>query len=415
MYKKYLNLSNLLIIGSATLAIGILTLTLNKRFLFVIVYLISLLLLLNAVFNIIKLIGKKITVKTHGIILQTFLNIIISILFISIPDIPFSILSLIFGIYIIFNGIVKLINYIIFKANRTKGRFLELFVFIFYLIFGFSCMLSPLVSINTILTIIGIYFIMLGSTYILDFVTQLIPAKQKNKFRKKLKITLPVFLSALVPRNMLDQIDNGNNIIKEEKETADLEIFIHVTKDGFGQTGHCDFYFDNEVISYGNYDHDSLKLFESIGDGVLFTTSKKEKYIKFCIKDSNKTIFGFGLKLTETQKEKIRKQLEKIKSNTYAWDYPIIESKKKFKKRPFYAIRLNKSVGAKFYKFKNGKYKTYFVLSTNCVRLVDDVLGNSCLNSIKISGIITPGSYYDFLATEYMKKNSNVVSYTIYK
>lgn len=417
MYKKYLNLYNILIIGLATQATGILTLTLSKKFLFVLVYLLSLILLLNAISSIIKLTTKKITIKSNGILLQISLNIIMATIFIFIPNIPFSLVSLIFGLYIIFNSVVKFINYLIFKTNKTHGRFLELFICLFYLFFGLSCILSPLVSVNTVLLIIGIYLIMLGSTYILDFITQIIPTKQKNKFRKKVKITLPMFLSVLVPRAVLTQINNGsNNIIKEKSnEEADLEIFIHVTKEGYGQMGHCDFYFDGCIHSYGNYDYNSSKFFQGFGDGVFFTTEEKEKYLKFCIKDSNKTIFGFGLKLTENQKKKIRKQLEKIKENTYKWNYPIKEAKKKHKKKPFYAIRLSKTIKVNFYKFKTGKFKTFFVLNTNCVRLVDYILGNSCLDSIKINGIITPGSYYDFLATEYMKKNSNVISYTIYK
>lgn len=321
----------------------------------------------------------------------------------------------------IFNSIIKLVNYIIFKKNQTEGRFIELFLFIFYLIFGVSCILFPLIRIDTIILIIGIYFILLGSTYILDFIKQIIPAKQKNKLKRKIKITLPVFLSVLIPHNILMQLNKSLNVhnkqinIFNKNEQPDLEIFIHVTKEGFGATGHADLYFENEVISYGNYDSKSIKLFESVGDGVLFTTTNKDEYLKFCIENSKKTIFGFGIKLTDKQKEAIKKQIEKIKNNTYEWNYPIIESKKKKKKKEAYAIRLNRQVKANFYKFNKGKFKTYFVLSTNCVQLVDYILGSTGSDILKINGIITPGTYYDFLATEYMKKNSNVISYKIYK
>ena len=71
--------------------------------------------------------------------------------------------------------------------------------------------------------------------------------------------------------------------------------------------GHADLYFDNEIISYGNYDYHSIRVFESIGDGVLFTTPNKEKYIEFCQKNSKKTLFGFGLKLTDKQIKAVRK------------------------------------------------------------------------------------------------------------
>ena len=72
------------------------------------------------------------------------------------------------------------------------------------------------------------------------------------------------------------------------------------------------------------------------------------------------------------------------------------------------------ATGAKFYKFNSGKFKTYFVLNTNCVKLADEILGKCGINIIKISGIITPGAYYDYFDREFGFKKSNVVSKTIY-
>ena len=40
----------------------------------------------------------------------------------------------------------------------------------------------------------------------------------------------------------------------------------------------------------------------------LFTVNKKEDYLKFCMEESHKTIFGYGLCLTE-------KQLQNVKVN----------------------------------------------------------------------------------------------------
>lgn len=414
MYKKYLNLSNVLIIGILTLTLGILTLTLNTKFLFIIIYLSSITLMLYALSGVIKLASKKIDKRKNGLILQIFSNMIIAILFVSIPNIPLSIFSLIFGIYILFNALVKIINYILFRINKVRGRIIELIIFVFYLFFGLSCIFFPLVRLDIILTIIGIYFIMLGSTYILDFINQIIPSKQKNKIKRKIRIKLPVFLSVLIPYNVM-KTNINNTSKKKDISEIDLEIFIHVTKKGHGVMGHADLYFDNEIISFGNYDNRSIKLFEAIGDGVLFKTSKKKEYLDFCIADSKKTIFGFGIKLTNEQKEIIRSQIKKIMSKTYEWDYPSICAKEKSVKREAYAIRLYRSVGANFYKFNDSKFKTFFVLNTNCVMLVDYILGKTGLDLLKVNGIITPGAYYDFLATEYMKKNSNVISYTIYK
>ena len=38
--------------------------------------------------------------------------------------------------------------------------------------------------------------------------------------------------------------------------------------------------------------------------------------------------------------------------------------------------------------------KTYFTVNTNCVKLVDEIVKMDVLN---ITGIISPGTYYDYL------------------
>ena len=387
MYKKYLNCYSTLLISLLSIILGILLLTLNIKLLFLVIYLISIILIIYAASNLLKLITQKYQKeKKIGIIIQILLNTIIPIIFVIIPNIPLSIFSIIFGLYILFNATVKLINYIILKKNKVRGRLIELIIFIFYLVFGLSCIFLPLVRLDTIITIISIYFILLGISQFTDFIFQVIPKHKKDNLKRKIKITLPVFLSVLIPHSILQEINkdieieykNQKNISKDDK--PDIEIFIHVTKDGFGAMGHADLYFDNEIISYGNYDYHSIRVFESIGDGVLFTTPNKEKYIEFCQKN-----------------------------------IPSILAQEKPSKKDFYAVRLYRETQPQFYKFKSGKFKTYFVLGTNCVLLVDSILGASGIDILKINGIITPGTYYDYLATEYIKKNSNVISYTIYK
>lgn len=49
----------------------------------------------------------------------------------------------------------------------------------------------------------------------------------------------------------------------------------------------------------------------------------------------------------------------------------------------------------KFYKFKSWYFKTYFTLTSNCVKLVDTIVGSIGLDLIAINGIITPDTYYN--------------------
>lgn len=69
-----------------------------------------------------------------------------------------------------------------------------------------------------------------------------------------------------------------------------------------------DIYYKGFVISYGNYDYATYRLFDSMGEGVIFFIKGKEDYIKFCNKYHEKTIFDFGLNLTDEQMKKVEEK-----------------------------------------------------------------------------------------------------------
>ena len=70
-----------------------------------------------------------------------------------------------------------------------------------------------------------------------------------------------------------------------------------------------------QVISYGNYDYDSIRLFETIGDGVLFIATRKLYSILH--RTDHKTIFSYGVRLTVKQLASVKREIEKLKENTY--------------------------------------------------------------------------------------------------
>ena len=57
----------------------------------------------------------------------------------------------------------------------------------------------------------------------------------------------------------LGEGETASEIYDRAKENAEpnLEMFIHVTKDGFGAIGHCDLCYKGRIISFGNYDTNS--------------------------------------------------------------------------------------------------------------------------------------------------------------
>lgn len=359
---------------------------------------------------------------------KSFIYLMFCLTLSSFPKIPMSILPIVFASYLILNAIIKLFTYIILLQDKTSGRIKELVLFFLYLSVGIPLLFSPLKKVEVMLNIIGIYFIILGINYLMDYITTKMSDKFKNKIRRRIKITLPVFLEAIIPYQVLNEINdfiNGENynsqMIYEEKNSdviPDIEIFVHCSNNGFNRLGHVDLCFDGNVYSYGNYDDSSTTFFTMIGDGVFFKTNKKD-YIPFCIKYSSKTIFGFGLKLNKTQKKNIKNYIDQLFSNTYEWYPPIVLDKKnrrKVNKNEYedYASCLYSASKAKFYKVKTGKFKKYFVLGLNCCMLADSIIGKSGTDVIKMNGIITPGTYYEYLNREFRKKNSMVITKNIY-
>ena len=106
--------------------------------------------------------------------------------------------------------------------------------------------------------------------------------------------------------------------------------------------------------------------------------------------------------------------------DTVSWDPPYAVDKKNGKDAdhiPYkdYASCLAQAAETKFYKFTRSKWKTYFVLSTNCVLLADNILSSAGTDILKMNGIVTPGVYYDYLENEYEHSDGIVITRDIFR
>lgn len=353
---------------------------------------------------------------------RSLLSIVASVILIWYQGVPQWLMVVLFGGYMLVYATACLMQWWLYRLDHVKGRLLLFFTALVLYVVGGIFLLSPSLTIDDMLILFGIYFILLGITYLRDSF-ELLSSKTKNKVKRKIRITLPAIVCAVIPAKTLNDInaylkDNEDYEYDDhsQEETPDLEVYVHVTDNGFGLLGHMDIGFEGTLISYGNYDVESYKLNSVIGDGVFFLSpiaSTIENYLS--VEKNN--LFVYGLKLNEQQKDEIRQTINHIVAKGYRW-HTKIERENGFDHpqdyQEDYPSRLVYKTGAKFYKFRSGRFKTYFALGSNCVLLADSIIGRLGTDVLSMRGIITPGTYLDYLDKEYHKKGSMVVTRRFY-
>lgn len=279
--------------------------------------------------------------------------------------------------------------------------------------------------INFSLLVTGVFLILYGLSTFSDFLAEVIPPAYKSRLKKHIRITLPVFWASFFPHRALDEINHyfetgGEDLadwsVQKGEQAPNVEIFVHVSDEGNGTMGHVDLRIRDMVISYGGYDVAAMKLFGGLGPGVLFEHYKKDDYIAFCESQSGKTLFGFGLLMTEPELAAMEKKLADILQDAYEWvpdAHLVQEGKAAAPAKWDYGSLLYLATDARFFKFKSGSFKNYFVLGTNCVKLADTLLRASGTATVA-NGIISPGTYYTFLNSEFMRSDSIVITRTVY-
>ncbi|MEG0020700.1 MAG: hypothetical protein RR728_09140, partial [Oscillospiraceae bacterium] len=285
-----------------------------------------------------------------------------------------ALIPLIMAAWAILVGFGSFVSFVQYRKEKTSAPFRFLFSALANLGFGAYFILNIVEKVPAGVKVLGAYLIVLGVSSLFDCVSSATPDRLKKQLKRHVRITAPPFLTALIPVKTLSGINDffaqsGEQDIdltlQKDVTPPNVEVFVHVTQDGFGSMGHVDVAIEDRVVSFGGYDLEKMKLDGAIGVGVLFEHYKKDEYIKFCQKQSGKTLFGFGLVLTQEEIGKILAKLEEIKTRTYVWECRAQQAEKVGESTAQitdYASELYKATGATFYKFSSGSFKYYWVL-----------------------------------------------------
>lgn len=340
-------------------------------------------------------------------------------------DVPIYILALVIGIYQIFHASINLVTYVLYRKNKIRPRFRFLLDGLVLVFLGGTSLLSSTGNSVFQLFVLGAYFCLYGVSNIRDgflFEKEI----GKNHLKRRVRMSLPIALAALIPASTLAKINKfmQENADEEEEiylgmvkfgKTADLEIFVHTAETSlFSAIGHVDICYQGRVISYGNYDPSSETLFGMVGDGVLYFCDR-DKYIDLCKRESKKTLFAYGIDLTPEMEKAVQKKLAELKQLTIPWEPSADKIKMEDGKEDYiYAYKIKHETEGELYKFNKSKFKSYFVLSTNCVLLADTIVGQAGTDILSPKGFIAPGTYQAYLDREFEKPNSIVVSKHVY-
>ena len=340
-------------------------------------------------------------------------------------DVPIYILALVIGVYQIFHASINLVTYVLYRKNKIRPRFRLLLDGLVLVFLGGTSLLSSTGNSVFQLFVLGAYFFLYGVSNIRDgFLFE--EEFGKNHLKRRIRISLPIVLAALIPARTLAKINKFMQENADEREdihlgmvksgkTAELEIFVHTAETSlFSAIGHVDICYQGRVISYGNYDPSSETLFGMVGDGVLYFCDR-DKYIDLCKRESQKTLFGYGIDLTPEMEKAVQKKLAELKQLTIPWEPSADKIMTGDGKEDYtYAYKIRHETDGELYKFIKSKFKSYFVLSTNCVLLADTIVGQAGTDILSPKGFIAPGTYQAYLNREFEKPNSIVVSKHVY-
>lgn len=422
MLKSQIKNYTLLVIGIISIILSVLVLSNGTELLELVIYLIGGLLIITNLLNLLLIPFKK--YKFIDTLIKTTINVIFGISIMFFSKYIITSFTLIFALYTLLISIVNIISYVIYVENNIKGKLNVFINAITSLIFTVILLINPTLNIKYVLIILSIYLMLYGLKNIINFIFQILPKKITNKIKARIDFPIPLLIAMFIPKALLKEINEILKVDKEKKfdyKKNDLKpklfVIIHLAKSGSASFGHIEVSYNGKIYSYGNYNKHSRHLFDAIGDGIILVADK-EKYIDYCIHNKKRYLIEFGIVLTEKEEKQIEKRINKLITENTEPFYSDLElyEKGKIMYDDFndMSSEIYKYANGKYYRITKGKNKIFFVLKNNCAQVAEQILKGNGKRIIKLNGIISPGTYYDYLNQAFLMKNSNVVTKKVY-
>lgn len=323
-------------------------------------------------------------------------------------------LTLVFGIWIVFNSLCRLLAFVIANHDQINIRIILFVDFLLSMAFGIILLSNWKKTTGLVNVVIGIYLLIFAMFQLFSAINTL----SNNRFKTVIRFPLPIFFAAFIPYRVVTTINklvqtkqiSTTHTFKEKKDDHLVYINFYMKPHGHETFGHCDVGWNGKIYSYGCHDPWHRVKSQIIGEGVLIVANQ-EQFLSNEVSGREKTCVQFVCELDDDQLEKFKAELDSLMAKTVVFDYPFAKDAE----HKYYITRQHAAgVDAQYYKFEKGWFRTYFVLTTNCVLLVEILFRQTGIGLFNINGIIVPGTYYDLLDTAYNQMNSFVIEKHVY-
>ncbi|MEA5004628.1 MAG: DUF308 domain-containing protein [Christensenella sp.] len=352
---------------------------------------------------------------TLNMLLSGIITLVFGIILIANPDIAGHLLAIFMACWMVLMGAIKVLIAYTYKKAQLRQWLSTLIAALLSIAFGLITAFSPLIQFLILDLVIPIYLIALGASNLWSILS--------DRLSDRARVPLPLWLEAFMPQKVLKNLKQTISTENPESFAPDslyidgmplttdsIEVFVHLSERSASAFGHVDIGLGDYVLSYGNYDHskDAISLAGLLYDGVFFVCPRKD-YIRFSLRDAGKTIIGYQLELNEQAQRQVVRNTMAFLEDCTPWS-----PREEDRETNDYSWAL-KEMGAHLYKVFQGKFKTYFVLNTNCALLSEVLLdGTGVPRSRAFGGVVTPGSAYALYEKELSRPHSLVVSKKAY-
>ncbi len=348
---------------------------------------------------------------------------VMAIIVLAFPNYFVRFIYIFTGWWMIAHGLITMVDFYVLKRDHLNGTVSTLIAALVSLSIGIFFILSMNFTVKIWLmgTIAGIYFCIYGVIGLL-FHLSCGRSLRKGQKRYNWSYSMPVILNAFIPVRVYISVsrliqESEVPMLNQKAEDTDLHIYNYLNAKGGEAFGHTDIAYKQTVYSYGCHDPKARKLAGTLGDGVLIVADEA-KFLNEALHGEKKIVISYGIRLTEQERSILEKRISELMSRAVPWKCALAEAEEQgvpYTGFMDYASRVYEGSHAAMYKFSRGKFRTYFAAGTNCVLLADELVRSNELMLVDINGLVTPGAYLAFLNSEYLKKDTLVVSRTLYR